>query len=155
MLLSADEQQLLSDAKGDVALFVNASLLTALAGLVLIANEVANEPLAFPAALAYLAPFFLSAMAYWGSVVAAIGWGEEVCASIDLHRLELYEKVGLRSPRDFTDERANIAPALNAAMLRGVPLPDDLAAKHDVPPAPASGILPLLRHLLATLRSAL
>ena len=69
----------------------------------------------------------MSLLFYWASITAAIEWGDTVRASIDLHRLELYKGVGLRPPLDFTDERETVAPALNAALLRGEPIPDCLA----------------------------
>lgn len=48
-------------------------------------------------------------LAAWGfyqlTLPAAISWGVEVRASIDLHRPELYERLGVRMPDSFSDER--------------------------------------------------
>ena len=130
MLLSTEEQQLLADAKGNVAFFVNGSLLAALGGVALIADRILSQSSAFPSGFLYVIPFALSGLCYWVSIEAAIAWGELVAASIDLHRLQLYEKVGLRAPADFTDERKNIAPAFNAAVLRGTEIDDKFATNH-------------------------
>jgi hypothetical protein len=129
MMLSDKETQTHSDAKGDVAFFVNGALLAALGGLVLIVDAVANRASDFPAELVYAVPFVISALCYRASVGAAIQWGEAVRASIDIHRRDLYDKVGLRMPVNFTEEREQLAPALNAALLRGETIPDELATK--------------------------
>lgn len=128
MLLKAEERQVFADAKGDLAFFINGSLLAALAGLVLIADQIVYQRLVYPETLVYVVPFVVSALLYSASVPAAIEWGDTVRACIDLHRLELYKSVGLRAPLDFTDEREKIAPALNALLLRGEPIHDQLAA---------------------------
>jgi hypothetical protein len=128
MLLSPEEQQVHADAKGGVAFFVNGSLLAGLGGMALAADELVNKPLAWPQALLYLVPFLISALCYHASIGAAINWGDAVRASIDLHRLELYEKLGVRPPTNFTEERLHIGPALNGALLRGEAIPDSLAS---------------------------
>jgi hypothetical protein len=130
-LLSSDEQALLADAKGNIAFFVNGSLLAWLAGVALIADRQLSHANTLPSGVLYAIPFVLGACCYWASTTAAIAWGEVVTASIDLHRLELYQKIGLRPPTDFTDERENIAPAFNAAVLRGEQIEDQYAATHD------------------------
>jgi hypothetical protein len=120
--------------------FVNASLLLAVAGVVLVADEIANQPLGFPVVLVYAVPFVLSWLSYWASIGAARQWGEAVRASMDMHRLELYDKVGLRRPVDFSDERDRIAPALNRALLHGKQIPDDLAATPKAVSPPLGGV---------------
>jgi hypothetical protein len=48
-----------------------------------------------------------------------------VRASIDLHRLEVYEKLGIRKPSSFSDER-ELGKAVGQLLLYGEPLlPDD------------------------------
>jgi hypothetical protein len=128
MLLQTEETQVQSDAKGDVAFFMNGSLLAVIAGLVLVADQIVNEPLPWLAVALYAIPFILSIAFYRASVGSAQRWGSAVRASLDIHRRELYEKLGLRAPLNFTDERETVAPALNAALLRGEPIPDALAA---------------------------
>jgi hypothetical protein len=130
MLFSSEEKEVHSDAKGDVAFFVNGALLACVAGIVLLVDEVVEASHALPVALIYAVPFLMSLVLYWAAIGAAIKWGEAVRASVDLHRFDLYEKIGLRLPRDFEDEQLNVAPALNAALLRGESIPAPLAAGY-------------------------
>lgn len=133
-LLTAQEAQVLADARGDVAFFVNGSLVSALTGLTLAADRIAHDPK--PAwqldVLTCAAPFALATLLYLAAVRAAMRWGSSVRASIDLHRRELYTKLGVRQPLNFSDER-QIAWRLNSTLLVGDHMPDDMAA----PPAPA------------------
>jgi hypothetical protein len=128
MLLSPEEQQLLADAKGNVAFFVNGSLLAGLGGCALIADRLLSQASELHSGTLYAIPFILSALCYLAATEAAIAWGEVVKASIDLHRLELYKKVGLRIPLNFTDERESVAPAFNRAVNRGEKIDDEYAA---------------------------
>jgi hypothetical protein len=136
-LLSSQEAQVLADTKGDVAFFVNVSLLSALSGLAVAADRVIHDSAL--SILLCLIPFSLSVIAYHWATGAAIRWGEVVRACIDLHRRELYAKLGLRTPRDFSDER-QIAWRLNTALLVGGHLCDDVA---DVPALNHQGVVTL------------
>jgi hypothetical protein len=126
MLLNAQEAQVHADAQGDVAFFVNGAILSALGGVALAADAILHGGLRWPLAWLYLLPYVLSWLLHRASIGAVIRWGTAVRASMDLHRLELYEKLGVRAPRDFTEERERIGPAVSAALLRGVLVPDDL-----------------------------
>jgi len=57
----------------------------------------------------------------------ASDWSEAIRARIDVHRLDVYDKLGLRRPTSFADER-EIALKLAQLLLYGAPpyLPDDL-----------------------------
>ena len=68
----------------------------------------------------------ISRIAYAASIGAVSRWGEVVRASIDLHRLDMYRRLGLRRPEDFLDERF-IAWHLNRALLTGEHLLDEYA----------------------------
>ena len=127
-LLSDQERQLHEQAKTDVAFFVNLSLATAVAGVVLIADEIAHAPLDPVYGWLYAVPFLLAYLIYRFSIDAAQRWGIEMKASLDLHRLEVYDRLGVRRPTSFTDERETIAPALNRFFLYARELPDDLWA---------------------------
>jgi hypothetical protein len=133
MLLSTEEQQLLADTKGNVAFFVNGSLLTGLGGVALIADRLLTQAHTFPSDALYVLPFVVSILCYWASTTAAITWGEVVTSSIDLHRLELYRRRGRRAPTDFTDERNNVARAFNHAVNRGDRIDDSYAATPMTP----------------------
>ncbi len=137
MLLSADETAVHTEVRGDLALFLNGSLLSALAGLVLAAAAIADWALG-PAVAALIA-FGLAVVLYAWAVGAAIRWGSAVRASMDIHRRELYEKLGARKPLDFSDERQTVAPAISASLLRAEPIPDALATAATIEPDEPQG----------------
>jgi hypothetical protein len=125
MLLSEREAELQANSRSEAAFFVNGSLLLLVAGLVLLADQVFNCALSGFALLAYLLPFLGAVlMAQW-SVGAATRWGNAVRSVIDLHRFELYERLGIRPPKDFTDERENVAERVNQMLVYGHFIPDD------------------------------
>ncbi len=129
-LLSEQEQRLHEDARTDVAFFVNSSLAAVVVGIVLVADGVANTPIGGGAwAWLYLLPFLFAYLIYRFAIDAGQRWGVEIKASLDLHRLEVYERLGIRRPTSFTDERTTIAPALNRFLLYARPLPDELWAE--------------------------
>jgi hypothetical protein len=134
MLLTEQEAQVHADAKGDVAFFLNSSLLAGCSGAVLAAHAIAHPsaPAWYVEAILCALPFALALLACRAAIGAAIRWGACVRASVDLHRRELYERLGIREPRSFRDERW-IAYYVNATLLVGDPLPDKLIA----PPAAA------------------
>ena len=131
MLMSTDETAVHTDAKGDLAFFINGSLVALVAGCALVADGIAHQPVDWYLLWLYVIPFALSAAFYKAAIGATIRWGSAVRASMDIHRLELYEKLGLRKPNDFTDERERIAPAVNGALLRAEAIPDSLVATDD------------------------
>ena len=131
-LLEEREAELNADARGEVAFFVNTVLLSVLSGLILLSDTIANEPLAWPAFLVYALPFTAVYPLYRGACGAATRWGSVVRASTDLHRLALYEKLGVRRPTGFDDERTVIAPAVNEALVFGYAIPNELFAKEPV-----------------------
>jgi hypothetical protein len=52
-------------------------------------------------------PYFISYLAYKGAVSAAQSYGVVVGSVIDLNRFLLYEELGIRAPRNTTEERQN------------------------------------------------
>jgi hypothetical protein len=133
-LLTEQERELHTNARSDMAFFVNSALGAFAVGVVLLVDEVAHGVLPLRWAWLYIVPFVAAYITYRLSAGAAERWGTELRASIDLHRLELYEKLGVRKPLTFTDEREIVARAVNRCLLWGVPIPDDLAQS----PSPAS-----------------
>ncbi|MGZ5127740.1 MAG: hypothetical protein ACXWC1_33660 [Burkholderiales bacterium] len=127
-LLTSQEAQVHADLKGDVAFFVNGSLLSALVAVVFVIDQTAWGTVPwYAAALICAAPVVVGRLAYLAAVDAVKEWGEATRASIDLHRHELYEMLGMRRPVDFSDERG-IAEALSLTMLFGDATPDEFAA---------------------------
>jgi hypothetical protein len=124
MLLSDREGEQQANARSEAAFFVNGSVLAGTAGLILIGNQIADCSLSGWALLLYVIPFLIAAlMARWAAG-AAIRWGSSVRSAIDLHRFELYEKLGVRLPRNFTDERENVAEQVNQALVYGNAISD-------------------------------
>jgi hypothetical protein len=126
LLIGQEERDLTANSHGEAAFFVNGSLLSVLAGLWLIVDEIISYPLDWYWSWIYMIPFALAYLLYRWSVGAATRWGSVVRAGIDVHRFELYEKLAVRAPTSFADERETVAPAVSGTLLYGYPLPDEL-----------------------------
>ena len=129
-LLSDQERQLHENARTDVAFFLNSTLAAAAVGIVLVVDAALNAPIAGRYAWIYLAPFLVAYLVYRFSIDAGQRWGVELKASLDLHRLAVYDRLGVRRPTGFADEKTTIAPALNRFFLYGIAMPDDLWARE-------------------------
>jgi len=125
-LLSERQAELEANARSQVCFFVNGSLLLLISGAVLIADQLVEKPISGPIVTIYLLPFLGSALFARWATGAASHWGSTVRAAIDLHRFELYEKLGVRHPRNFSEER-QIAAEINQALLYGEAIPDKFA----------------------------
>jgi hypothetical protein len=123
-LLSGEERETHVDSKIDLYVFVNAALGAFIVGVCLLVDKARNSPDLTLTWLLYAIPFVVGYVLYRAALPPAINWGGAVRASIDLHRLEVYEKLGLRAPTSFSDERS-IAARLNQALLYGNPLLED------------------------------
>lgn len=131
-LLSETEHEIEADARSEAAFFVNLSLLSILLAVVCMVDLALFRSAAWYQVLALLIPFISAWMFYLASIGAAERWGSTVRSAIDLHRLELYAKIGVRQPATFDEERTVIGPAISRCFLHGNRLADDLWAK----PAP-------------------
>lgn len=130
-LLSADEREPHLDAKLDFNIFLNGAVGATGVGLALLADLVVNHPLDPLLWWLYLVPFAVAYSSYRETVSAAIRWGSEMRSSVDLRRLELYERLGVRKPTSFSDERL-VADHVNQLLLYGSPLPDELWREEEV-----------------------
>lgn len=130
-LLSDAERELHTVSKTDLAFFLNACLASFGLGIALVVDEAVHVGFSGPADVLYVLPFLATMVFYRFAVEAATHWGTEVRASVDLHRLELYDRLGIRRPTGFEDERANVAPHLNRFFLYGEPLPETLFAADE------------------------
>jgi hypothetical protein len=126
LLLSAEQSEAHANAYSGPAFFVNGSLLSLVGGLVLVVDGAIHRPVAWYWAWAYVIAFALSYLLYRWAVGAAMRWGSVVRGAIDLHRLTLYEQLGVRRPKDFSDERRTVAPAVSGALLYGYRIPNEL-----------------------------
>lgn len=124
-LLSEQERDLHAAAKTDVAFFLNSVVAAFLIGGALIVDAAINQPLHLGWTWIYALPFALAFLFYNFAIDAARRWGTEVRSSIDLHRLELYERLGLRAPQDIDDER-QIGVAVTNLLLYGISPPKAL-----------------------------
>ncbi len=127
-LLSAREQELHANALSDLAFFLNGTIGSLITAVVLVADEIANATLRPRYGWAYAVPLVLAYLLYRAAIGAAERLGTERRASIDLHRRELYARLGVRAPTTFTEERERIAPSVNRLFLYRVPIPDTYAA---------------------------
>jgi len=130
LLLSTEERALIADARTEVTFFLNCAL-----GTILVALWVALEAvlpgllspwwLVLPLdALAATVAFMVFQLL---AVTATFRAGAPIRAAVDLHRLELYDRLGVRRPIGPADER-ELAAAVNALLLRREPLAGPLRA---------------------------
>lgn len=126
LLLSEQESTILAAVKSDADLLVNASLLSYGVGITLLVKAGVTGA-RWDAWLIGLIPFLVGYCFYRIAVGAAIRWGSEVRSCMDLHRLELYERMGLRLPAT-KEEEARIANSINQCLLYGKPLADSTRA---------------------------
>jgi hypothetical protein len=125
-LLSADERELHVDAKTTFYVFVNTAVGALAVGACLVVDEAIHAPHPLVYLPFYAIPFALAYVLYRAAIEPATGWGDCVRSSVDLHRLEIYEKLGVRAPTSFTDEK-ELAGIVNQFLLYGQPpLDDDL-----------------------------
>lgn len=134
-LLTSQEQDLLSASEGDVAFFINLGAAGLILGLVLVAGEIAYPAHSWATRAVYLIPFVFGYVAYRCSIGAAVRWGSSVRAGIDLNRLALYDKLGLRRPTTLSEER-EIAAAVNRCLLYNDVIDDKFRAS---PPPSKTG----------------
>lgn len=127
-LLSDDERSELDDVSTDIAFWLNSLTIVAIAGLLLFAERLWHRPggaiatvLVECAVVAVVAG--LGVWMYRQSISAAIRWGEPVRAAFDMHRLEFYDRLGMKRPTDQQDD-LDYGTAVNRMLAFGVALPD-------------------------------
>ena len=130
MLMTEQEAQVHADARATRAFFVNSAVAAVLSGIVMVADAIAEHPHPQWLRWIYLIPFLLAYGLYRGAVEAAVELGGAQRSTIDLHRLELYEKLGVPKPTGAEQERAALAPRLSELLLWG---PDSGATAPDRP----------------------
>ena len=133
-LLGEQERELHVNAKIDVYVFVNGALAALIVGISLVVDKALHVPHPAWDWPLYAIPFIIGYVLYDAAIDPTVNWGNVVRSSIDLHRLELYEKLGVRRPTSFSDERL-IAGRVNQALLYGKPLlRDDLWRVEETKP---------------------
>lgn len=115
-LLSDGEREALVDAKIDLYVFLNAAFLALAVGVCLVVDKAVDEPGA--SAGLYVIPFAVAYLLYRAAIGPAVRRGAYVRSGFDLHRLELYAKLGFRTPASFAEERT-IAGRISQLLLYG------------------------------------
>jgi hypothetical protein len=123
-LLSAEERELHVDSSINFYIFINAALGALAVGAFLVVDQALHAPQSASYWPLYAIPFASGYVLYRAAIGPAIDWGDRVRSSIDLHRLEIYEKLGVRAPTSFSDER-QLADRVNKALRYGHPLLND------------------------------
>lgn len=123
-LLTPQELGQRQDAETDACFAVNGFYLGILIGFILGIDRALEPPSSLWFIALCLLPFALAWILYEISVVAAETWGNSVRASIDLHRLELYEKLSTKEPLNQADDRF-VGLAINRMLMYGEPIPDE------------------------------
>lgn len=139
MLLSDEERAVISDARTDVAFFLNCALaVVVLATWILVDHVLAHRNMDsamvlflelptwawwLPATVVTAIPLYRTSRHL--AVTAVYRWGTPTRAAVDLHRLELYDRLGLRRPTTTDDERV-LSLAVNSWLRSGEHPPDHL-----------------------------
>jgi len=124
-MLSDQETDLRTSAETDLSFALNMSVLALVLGMTLGIDRAAEPPPSLLFIAACTAPLLLALAFYEIAGVAAVAWGNTVRATVDLHRLDLYERLGVRQPTTAA-ETAELGKAINRMLLYGEVLPDAL-----------------------------
>jgi hypothetical protein len=131
LLLSEQERELLEGAQTELAFFVNSSLASAFAAALWFADWIAFRSHRLEDVW-WLVPLVLTYLLYRGAVEAATRWGDEVRSCMDLHRLTLYEQLGLRIPASNAEER-ELATQVSRFFLYGRDVSDTFRRRSGEP----------------------
>jgi hypothetical protein len=125
MLLTTSEREPRIETEIDVNVCMNSVIAAVLVGITLVVDQAVHTPQPCALSWLYLIPFVFAYLIHLPMPSAAVRWGSQVRAAIDLHRLQLYDQVGVRSPTSFTDER-RVAKKLSYLFMLGIHLDDSL-----------------------------
>lgn len=114
-LLSEQERESITDSKTELAFFVDSALAAAGVGIALVVDEIWHAPVRPALGALYILPFLLAYGFYRLSIGAAVRWGQYQRAAVDLHRRELFEKMGFAVPETYGGQH-RLARALNLFM---------------------------------------
>jgi hypothetical protein len=128
LLLNENERAELDDASTDMMFFVNGLVAIVVTGLVFVAAAAAHAPTFGAAAWRCALLSAGTAVGAWLAWRASIGagrrWGAPVRAAFDLHRLELFDRLGVKVPTS-TDGDERIGKAVSRLLLYAEPVPDE------------------------------
>jgi hypothetical protein len=131
-LLEDSETSELEEATTDVAFWLNSLVTVVAAGVLLLVErlwQLGDDPIEgilVELAIAVTVVALVTWM-YRQLVAAASRWGEPVRAAFDVHRLELYDKYGVRRPQTARED-LKVGEAINRLIVFGDPLPEEWRA---------------------------
>jgi hypothetical protein len=136
LLLGEQELDTIGEAQANVNFFVNILVVSMLVGVV-IAVDWAWHASGVLAGIAQVGGVLLATAAiafgsYCGTIQAAKVWGDAVRAAFDVHRLDLYSKLGVRPPISPADE-LRVADAVNHCILFGEPIAMEFRSRPKKP----------------------
>jgi hypothetical protein len=136
-ILSEEERPEIDEVTTDVAFWLNSLFIFGVFGSLLFAERLWHRPggaistiaveIAVVASVSVICAFM-----YRQLINAAIRWGNPVRAAFDVHRLELFDRLGVRRP-GTRDEDIEVGRAITRMLAFGEPLPASLRIEH--PPA--------------------
>jgi hypothetical protein len=134
LLLGAEERELVEEAATSMQFFVNSLVTTLLVGSVLAVGSLFHQNSGWGtvgSVLGIVLGMVATAEGFRrGAVNAAQRWGTPVRAAMDLHRLELYERLGVRRP-ETQEEELTVARAVNRLLTFGEPMPDSYRTTNE------------------------
>jgi hypothetical protein len=140
-LLTEAERAELEDRDTDLAFWVNGLVLVPLTGALLFAERLWHTPggiwetigveLAVVVAVVALTSFM-----YRQAILAGMRWGDPVRAAFDLHRFEVYEKLGVKRPFTRADD-VKVGRAVGRMIAFAEAIPDSCRADPDPDPPPS------------------
>lgn len=139
LLLSESELETIADGQANLNFFVNNIIVVTLVGVLIAGDAIWHASGVIVGAAQFLAAIFIAALiglaSYRGAIQAAKVWGDGVRAAFDVHRLDLYAKLGVRIPVSPEDE-IEVADAVNQCIVFGAPIDQAFRAP---PPAANDG----------------
>jgi hypothetical protein len=132
-MLSDGERSELEEATTDLAFWMNGLVVIAIAGPVLFIERIWHPPGGIAeTALVELAVAAFTTLAVWWAyrqaIAAAIRWGDPVRAAFDVHRLQLYDALGVTRPTTHLADKA-AGEAVARMLWFAEPIPDQLRAR--------------------------
>jgi hypothetical protein len=133
LLLSDGERQQLADAEGDVAFFANGVVLVLAVAALLLGSIVAGDDLVGGWLSSVVIVLVAAAVVgfvlmHGGTVVSRERWGPLLRAAFDVHRLEVYDRMGVRHPIS-PGEDLRFGDAVNRCLVYAADIPAYMRAK--------------------------
>ena len=131
-MLTDGERTELEEATTDIAFWLNGLTVIATGGVLLFAERLWHPPgSAIETVLIELCVVAFTGFAVWWTyrqaIAAAVRWGDPVRAAFDVHRLQLYDTLGMARPATRKDDEA-AGEAVARLLWFAEPIPEPLRA---------------------------